>query len=376
MQRTARVNLDLSQEQKDAVIETIRLYSTVYDDYAKWFTSNKTTSKVLGHKAVYYTHNECGLPTALIQSARDNASESIKSYNSRFKDKKWKKTPTYTALSMRYNLRSMSLRGNLLTFSTTQKRCRVLIQLPSFFVNRYETHKLQAGRVGIDRHGVFYALLTFKIPDRSLKTEGKIVGIDRGVRNIVYTSEGVKYSSASVRANKRRHLYNRSQLNSKGTRSAKRKLKQQSDREARFSAHINHIISKRLASKTDVKTYVLEDLSNISKKKKIKWQKHSNKRLSDWSHAQLLNFLRYKCEENGIEIILIDPRYTSQDCSRCKNRSKAARNKSRYNCSRCGFKAHSDYNAALNIRDRGLETISVAQSQQQAAVNQPNAKNV
>src|SRR5699024_5156824 len=284
--------------------------------------------------------------------------ESVKSYNTRFKKKKWQKNPKYKANSMRYNLRSMNLRGDLLTFSTVNKRQRHLISIPTFFKEKYPDRKLQAGRIVIDKNNQPYALLTFTIPDQNLKSDGKIIGLDRGVRNIVSTSEGVNYSSSKLRANRRKSLYNRSQLQSKGTRSARRKLREQAGREKRYSAQVNHVISKELANDSSVQTYVLEDLSNLAKKAKSKWMKRSNKRLCDWTHGQLLSFLEYKCEANGISLELVDPKYTSQDCSRCKFRSQSARNGGQYKCSRCGLVIHADENAALNIRDRYLEKLS------------------
>lgn len=358
MQRTVTIPLELNDVDKKSVIDTIEKYSKVYDEYAAWFTQNRTTSKVLGHRALYYSHNECGLPTALIQSARDNASESIKSYNSRFKKKAWSKTPKYRAKSMRYNLRSMSLRGDLLTFSSVNKRIRTMITVPDFFKVKYPERKIQAARIGINKNGDYYACLTFTVQGIAKNTSGKVVGLDRGIRNIVYTSEGVKYGGNKVRANRRKNLYLRGELQKKGTRSAKRKLKALSGREKRYSTQVNHEISKKLAFASGVQFYVLENLSGLGKKPKTKWKKHSNKRLSDWAHAQLLAFLIYKCEETGVSVVLVDPKYTSQDCSRCKGRPQGARSGGRYSCSLCGFQEHSDLNAALNIRDRGLEKLS------------------
>ena len=66
----------------------------------------------------------------------------------------------------------------------------------------------------------------------------------------------------------------------------------------------------------------------------------------------------------------MDPRYTSQKCFICGNIDKASRNRSRYQCVKCGYCEHADVNAAKNIR--GLCTLStIERSVEQVNVNQP-----
>ncbi len=49
------------------------------------------------------------------------------------------------------------------------------------------------------------------------------------------------------------------------------------------------------------------------------------------------------------------------------------RYKSHYKCNTCGFTCHADLNAAINIRDAYLRTLSITKkSIEQAVVNQPN----
>ena len=74
----------------------------------------------------HYTHHfeqqTPHFPSALHQAARDHASEAIKSYNSRNWKKRWSKQPTMSiAKTMRLDKRTVSLRGNLLSFSTIGK---------------------------------------------------------------------------------------------------------------------------------------------------------------------------------------------------------------------------------------------------------------
>ena len=195
------------------------------------------------------------------------------------------------------------------------------------------------------------------------------MGLDRGVYNIVTTSDGVRYGAKDARRVKRKYNHVRSELQEKGTRSAKRRLKAISGCEKRFVQDQNHCISKKLADTDDVSVYVLEDLSSMNMLRlRGKSNKTMRKWLSNWSYSDLEFKLAYKCQRNGIRVEAVDARYTSQKCSVCKTIDRDSRKGSRYTCRHCGNTMHSDVNAAINIRDN---YITRAQKSGQAAVNQP-----
>jgi IS605 OrfB family transposase len=209
--------------------------------------------------------------------------------------------------------------------------------------------------------------LCFEAPTPETVQSDRIVGVDRGLYNIVSLSDGQKWSSQEVRKKKREFLYVKRQLQAKGTRSAKRLLRKRSGREKRFSLNINHCISKWLVN-LPYDTYVLEDLTGIRKQKSK--GKVLNGWLSNWTFWQLEQFLGYKAEAAGKQIVSVDARYTSQKCSNCGVIEKANRNKSRYACSKCGHAEHADINAAKNIKIN--YTLSAAEKKaEQALVNEP-----
>ena len=277
--------------------------------------------------------------------------------------------------TMRYDVRTVTLRGSQLTFSTCDKRIKTIISIPEFFTERYpETDgwKLKGANIGIDRKGRVFVNLIYECPDSVIEgnDDGKIVGLDRGVYNIVTTSEGDHYGAKDVRRVKRKYNHVRSELQEKGTRSAKRRLKAISGREKRFVQDQNHCISKKLANiDEDVSVYVLENLSSMNMLKlKGKSNKTMRKWLSNWSYSDLEFKLVYKCKMNGIRVEFVDARYTSQKCSVCKTIDKASRNGNRYTCRHCGSRMHADTNAAINIRDNYITRVMQSG---QAAVNQP-----
>jgi putative transposase len=63
--------------------------------------------------------------------------------------------------------------------------------------------------------------------------------------------------------------------------------------------------------------------------------------------------LTSKAESAGREVIKVNPSYTSQDCARCGARVRKTLAKREHRCVSCGFVAHRDHNAAINIEKRG-----------------------
>jgi IS605 OrfB family transposase len=361
MQRTISIKIDVPE----GFLDYLKTCSDIFNRHVEWCFQEKSTNKVKAHHALYYLLREefPNIPSSIIQTLRDTACEAVK--QTKFKFKPTKKS--YSAV--RYNARNITLRGNLLSFSSSLGRIKQLIKLPNFFQKRYQNWKFQAATIGYSKQkGYVVANLTFTAPTPQTIQSDRIVGIDRGLYNIVSLSDGQVYSSQQVRKQKRKFLYVKRQLQAKGTRSAKRLLKKRSGREKRFSSHINHCISKWLANQP-YDTFVLEDLTGIRKQNK---GRQINGWLSNWTFHQLETFLQYKAEALGKQIAFVDARYTSQKCSNCGEVDKKNRNKSRYCCGKCRHAEHADINAAKNIKANYLLSSALEKEKvEQAAVNQP-----
>jgi transposase len=73
--------------------------------------------------------------------------------------------------------------------------------------------------------------------------------------------------------------------------------------------------------------------------------------LHSWAFFQLRAFIAYKAALAGVRVVLVNPAYTSQTCSRCGHREQAnRRSQARFLCVQCGYACHADLNAAENIR--------------------------
>jgi len=76
--------------------------------------------------------------------------------------------------------------------------------------------------------------------------------------------------------------------------------------------------------------------------------------IADASWSRFVSMLSYKVEKTGGHLIRVNPRNTSQECSRCHElvpKSLAVRT---HQCPSCGLVIHRDYNGSLNIRRAGI----------------------
>jgi IS605 OrfB family transposase len=198
--------------------------------------------------------------------------------------------------------------------------------------------------------------VALEISDPPLKGKGEIIAIDVGENNIATTSKGTIYKGSELRHKRDKFLKRRGKLQSNGSRSAKRCLKRISGKERRHVKETNHIISKSLvedAFEKDSNIIVLEKLTNI--RKRIKGNKRMRSRLNRWSWYELQQFIEYKAKAKGINVIYVNPAYTSQTCSICD--CLGFRHKHLFKCSNCGSYQHSDRNAAINLLKLGRSVV-------------------
>ena len=144
-------------------------------------------------------------------------------------------------------------------------------------------------------------------------------------------------------------------MQAKQTRSAKRRLRLLSGREARFATDVNHQVSKRIVeeAKRTQRGIAVEDLAGIRARTGLRRSQRDN--LHSWAFHQLRMFIAYKAQLAGVPLAVVDARYTSQTCSVCGHVARANRvSQERFLCKSCGHAAHADYNAAVNIRSRAL----------------------
>ena len=87
---------------------------------------------------------------------------------------------------------------------------------------------------------------------------------------------------------------------------------------------------------------------------KVAQKRGLNREINSQTWGMIRQQLTYKAEWAGRELVVVDPKYTSQDCSACGVRDASSRRGKVYQCTSCGMVLDADVNAARNILSKAL----------------------
>lgn len=208
-------------------------------------------------------------------------------------------------------------------------------------------------------NGDFYLFATCDVNEPTPDDVKEYLGVDMGIKNIAFDSDGNRHSGAHVTSLRKRRRRQRKRLQKKGTQAARRRAKKLSGKESRFAKHANHEISKRIVTlaKRTGRGISLEDLKGIRNRVRLRCKQRDD--LHSWAFHDLGQKILYKAKAAGVPVVFVDPRYTSQCCSKCGCIDKRNRkSQETFLCVSCGFAANADANAAANISIRGRGHVS------------------
>ena len=235
--------------------------------------------------------------------------------------------------------------------------------------------------------GYYTASILYDVPDTQEKptlSKENIVGIDLGLTHLAITSDHKKYKNPKHFHKLQTKLHKEQQtLNRRLEQNVEKRIY---DTEGKVVNTIykkplsdckNYQKQKRKVAKVyqKIKHQRLDNLHKVShelvknhdyivvetlKVKNLMQNKKLSKSISDVGWSMFINMIRYKVERYGKELIQIDQWFpSSQICSHChQNDGKKALSIREWTCTHCHKNHDRDINAAINIRNKGLELIS------------------
>ncbi|MGL4452310.1 MAG: RNA-guided endonuclease TnpB family protein [Sarcina sp.] len=206
----------------------------------------------------------------------------------------------------------------------------------------------------------FYLHISCKKEIEVSESITNVVGVDLGMRFLATAIDSkdnhLFINGSYILRRKAKFLKQRKDLQSLGTKSAKRKLKTISGKENRYQTDVNHCVSKALVDfAKDNSLIVLEDLTRININTKV-YHKYRYYRMN-WAFYQLRQFIEYKGFAKGIQVIDVAPAFSSQKCPKCGFTHKDNRNKKTHSftCLSCHYKSNDDRIGSMNLRQMGIE---------------------
>ena len=233
----------------------------------------------------------------------------------------------------------------------------------------------------------YTASILYGVPDEAklvTLSKDKVLGIDLGIKHLAITSDKVKYDnpkyyhktqaklkreqkilSRRLEQNVKQRVYDK---NGKCIRTIYKKplfecqnYQKQKKKVAKIHQKVRnqrldnlHKVSSDIIKNHDYVVLETLRIKNLMKNRKL------SKSIADVGWGLFIYLLDYKAERYGKKVIKLDQWFpSSQICSNCQhNDGRKALNIREWTCSNCQTKHDRDVNAAINIKNKGLEMIA------------------
>jgi len=346
--RTVKLKLKVD---KQLFKPTLDAYTHAFNYVCQTAWDNQEFNGVSLHHLTYYqVRQDTGLKSQLAISARVKATEALASTQAKKKKDKKVSCPHSKCPTIRYDDRSLTIDfvNRTINILTLDGRKRLPIFVPKHFEQYLSWKRCSADLFQVK--GKTFLHIVFEKETEDVQPSGKMVGIDRGIRKLAVVSDNRFFGGGRIKHLSERYERLRGQLQCKKSRSAKRHLSKISRSERLMRKDINHCITKQVVEGLEEgTTIVLEKLTGIRGGAK-KFRKPQRKEVNKWNFFQFEQFLTYKAEAKGCQVVYVDARYTSQRCSKCGHIHKGNRqSQSRFKCRNCGFQLNADLNGSHNI---------------------------
>ena len=240
----------------------------------------------------------------------------------------------------------------------------VRIKEKGYIPTTKDGYLIKSGHVSIkaDR---YYVSVLIEIPDNKIaNNSNEGIGIDLGLKDFAVVSNGTSYKNINKSAKlkklekqlirEQRSLSRKYENVKKGGPTQRANIQKQRLKVQKLHHRIDNIrtdyINKTIAEivKTKPSYITIEDL-NVSGMMK---NKHLSKAVASQKFYEFRTKLQAKCNENGIELRVVDRWFpSSKTCHCCGAIKKDLKLSDRTFTCDCGYIEDRDFNAALNLRD-------------------------
>ncbi len=242
----------------------------------------------------------------------------------------------------------------------------------AFWSNNVSFDKIKRVTITRTSSGYYKASVLVESENQVLDKTDKQIGLDMGQTDLMIGSDGTRVKTRTYKKYDRKLMHWQKKMSrrmrlakEKGVPLDEAKNYQEAKRMvAKFHEKIRNCRKDYLHKVTTqiVKEYdfiAVEDL-----RVKDMWSKanrqSNNHAIANQSWRALRTMFEYKSDWSGKTFVKVDPKYTSQDCSNCQERTGPKNDLSvrRWTCSSCKASHDRDINAAINILNKALAKVN------------------
>ncbi len=218
-----------------------------------------------------------------------------------------------------------------------------------------------------DRTGAWYACLNIEEdapenPEPSEIDAEDTVGLDLGIHNFIHDSDGRQISRLDLSADRDRlereqRSLSRKEHRSNNWESQRRRVAELHKRIRQKKLDFKHKVAAFYTSEYDA--VFVEDL-NV---KPMLEGDRNGRNTHEVGWRDFITILKHHGRKRGCHVVEVSPADTTKQCHECGIKTKKPLWVREHSCPSCGFETDRDYNAALNVWERGLRKLGVVHSE-------------
>jgi len=197
----------------------------------------------------------------------------------------------------------------------------------------------------------WFVCIIYETENIKKENNNKVIGIDLGLKNIVYCSDGHSI------LNKNHTKYFDKQISKLQKRQSN--CKKSSNKFSQIRKTINRLYGQKARKTTDFlhkvshtlvqKDFDIIGLEKLETKRMSEGNKKGlNKSIRNTQFGKLTTFIKYKAEALGKKVVFVNPKNTSKKCCVCGKKHDMPLSNRQMVCE-CGNNKDRDFNASINI---------------------------
>ena len=171
-----------------------------------------------------------------------------------------------------------------------------------------------------------------------------------GLKTFAVLSDGTAITKPNFRKDARKRIARWQKIVARRKKGSHRrqKAKERLDRDYQIANNQQNDYLHKITNRLVNSGYTSFAMERLQVQNMVRNPRYSRS-ISDASWSRFRQLLSYKAESAGMEVIEVNPQYTSMTCSECGSIQDMPVEIRIYDCKKCGMSKDRDYNASINI---------------------------